>query len=110
MHFVTRKMKHCIADHHIRKSIRERHLFDEADVEILPGQPGHEGRGELADMVDTGGIRVHGEDFATLAKQMHQVASIPASGVDHAHSGCDVATQNLIEHINIDLAELFLDG
>jgi hypothetical protein len=110
MHFIASKMKHGIADHNIRRPIRERHLFDEAHLEVLFGQSGQEGCGKPAHVIDTGGIRVYGKNFTAFSKQMHQVAPVPASCVDHAHTGCDVTPRNLIEYVNIDSAELFLNG
>jgi hypothetical protein len=40
---------------------------------------------------------------------MHQVSSVPASRVEHAHTRRDVPAQNLVEHIDIDLPELLLN-
>ncbi len=61
-------------------------------------------------MLDALGILIQGEYLASLAQQMDQVSSVPASGIEHAHAGCDVSTQNLIEDVNIDLSKLLLYG
>src|ERR1700733_11343828 len=55
------------------------------------------------------GIRIEGENLASFAQQMYKVPSVPASGVEHPHPLCDIPAQDLIEHINIYLAELLLD-
>ena len=40
---------------------------------------------------------------------MDEVAAVTASGVKHAHAGLDVPAQDLIEYVDVDLAELFLN-
>jgi hypothetical protein len=102
-------MKHGIANHHIRKSIREGHLFEATDLEVFRRQSRLQRSGEFTDMVNAGSIRVHRKDFAALAQQMNQIASVAASGVDNTHPGSDISTQNLIEYVDIDLPELFLN-
>jgi hypothetical protein len=78
-------------------------------MEVFRGQVGLEGGGELADVVDGRLILVDGEYLASLAEQVDEVAPVAASGVDDGHAGLDVAAKDLIEEVDIDLAELFLD-
>jgi hypothetical protein len=54
-------------------------------------------------------IRVQGEYFASFAQQVDQVPSISTARVEHDHAGCDVAAQDLIEHVDINLSELLLN-
>src|ERR1700733_10163446 len=51
-------------------------------------------------------VRVQGKDLAALAQQMHQVAPITASGIQHPHSARNIPAKDLIEDINIDLPKL----
>ena len=44
-----------------------------------------------------------------FAQQMHEIAAVSTASVEYAHAGCDIASQNLIEYVDVDLAELFLD-
>jgi hypothetical protein len=60
-------------------------------------------------MLNAGRISVQRENLAPFAQQMHQVSSVPASRVEHAHTRRDVPAQNLVEHIDIDLPELLLN-
>jgi len=53
-------------------------------------------------------IRIDGERFATLAKQVDEIPPEAAAGVEHPHSWRDVSAQNLIEEVDVNLAELFL--
>jgi hypothetical protein len=39
-----------------------------------------------------------------------EVSSVTASGVEHAHAGTDVPAQYLVEDVDINLPELFLNG
>ena len=89
--------------------VGERHGFDGADLKIFRGQVGLEGCRELADVVHGCGILVDGEDLAAFAEQVDEVAAVAASGIDNGHAGLDVAAQDLIEDVDVDLAELFLD-
>ena len=54
--------------------------------------------------------QAQGMHIAALAQQIHQIASITASSIDHAHLRRDVAAQNLVEDVNVDAAELLLKG
>jgi hypothetical protein len=49
------------------------------------------------------------EYLATFAQEMHQVAPISTSSVENAHTGGDVSAKDLIEDVDVDLAELFLN-
>src|SRR5271166_4238684 len=109
MLFIPRKMQHGIAKYHICKFIGERDRLELPDLEVLLGQSRIQRGGKPAHMVDASGILVNRKDFTPLAQQVDEVASIPASSVEHAHSGHNVPTQNLIEDIYIDLSELFLN-
>jgi len=106
---VASKVEHGVAQDHVGEVAGERHLFDGADLKVFRGQVGLEGRGKFADVVDGCLILVDGVDLAALAKQVDEVAAVAASGVDDGHAGLDVAAEDLIEEVDIDLAELFLD-
>jgi predicted small metal-binding protein len=64
----------------------------------------------LANVLNPFGILIHCEYLTAFAQQMHEVAPIAASGVEHTHTRRDVSSQNLIENIDINLPELFLNG
>ena len=59
-------------------------------------------------MRDALGVRVQRKDLAALAQQVHQVSAIAAAGVEHPHLRGDIPAQNLVEDVDVDLAELFL--
>ena len=70
MSFIAGEVKYGIAEHDIGEGVRERHLLDFADLEILRGQPGFKGHGKFADMVDGISVFIQGKDFAALAEKM----------------------------------------
>jgi hypothetical protein len=41
---------------------------------------------------------------------MHEVSSIAAPGIEDTHAGRDVSAEDLVEDVNINLAELFLNA
>ena len=102
-------MENRVADHYVGKVARKRHFFDGAHLEIVGRQPGSKRCSELTNVINPRGIRVHCKYFAAFAKQVHQVSAVAASGVEHAHSLRDISAQDLIEDVNIDLAELVLN-
>jgi hypothetical protein len=108
--FVASEMDNRIANHDIGKLAWERHFLDEAHSEIVRRQLGSERCCELTNVLNSRGIRVDCKHLAAFAKQVHQVSAISAPGVEHAHTLVDISAQDLIEYVNIDLAELFLDG
>jgi hypothetical protein len=108
--FVAGEVKHGVAEDDIDKGVGKGHVLDEADLEILSGESGFEGGGEFTDVVDGVGVFVEGKDLAALAEKMDEIASVAAAGVEEAHFVSDVAAQELIEDVDIDLSELLLDG
>ena len=81
----------------------------EAGVDRLDGVVLDLGVSAWEDVVHGCGILVDGEDLAAFAEQVDEVAAVAASGIDNGHAGLDVAAQDLIEDVDVDLAELFLD-
>ena len=103
-------MEYGVANHHIGKFAREWHFLNETHFEIFRGQLGSERCSELANVLDSLGVSVHCKYFAALAKQVHKVSAIAAAGVEHAHALVDISAEDLIEDVNVDLAELVLNG
>jgi hypothetical protein len=64
----------------------------------------------LADVVDAVWALVDGEDLGVFAQEIDEVAAVAAAGVEDAHGGGDVAAQDLVEDVDVNLAELLLDA
>ena len=60
-------------------------------------------------MLDCGWVRVDGENFRAFAQQIDEVSTVAAPSVENAHAGRDIATQDLIENIDVNFPEQFLD-
>ncbi len=60
-------------------------------------------------MLNRGWIRINRKYLAGFAKQVHKIPAISAPGIEHARALVDISAEDLIENINIDLSELFLN-
>ena len=106
---VAGKMEDGVADDHIRAGILERHLFDGFNSKIRVRERGRELAGERPDALDGVLVRVRGINLVPFPQEVDQVSTGSASRVQYSHSGCDAAFQQLVEKIDVDLAELFLE-
>ncbi len=61
-------------------------------------------------MGDALGIGVEGKNIAALAQQVDQVSTVSAAGIENPHLRRDVAAQDLVEDVDVDLAELVLQA
>jgi hypothetical protein len=52
------------------------------------------------------GIRVDAEQFVSRLKEIDEVAALAAPRIEDAHTRTDPATQQLIEQVDVDVAEL----
>jgi hypothetical protein len=56
------------------------------------------------------GVCIEGEDLTSCAQQMHKIPPIPAPGIQHPHTGPNIAAQDLIEDVDVDLTKLLLNA
>ena len=108
MSFVPRKVEDGVTDHHVCEAMGEIHLFDRAYAKVARRQVRCKLRRQGSDVCHALWTRVYGKDFAAFAEQMDQVSSVAAASVEDTHAGSDVSSQDLIEDVDIDLAELIL--
>jgi hypothetical protein len=66
------------------------------------GQPG----AEPPHGVDGRRVSVATENLVAGAQRVHQIPALAAAGVEQPHAWADAAAQELIEEIDVDLAEL----
>src|SRR5581483_2933335 len=103
---IAREMQNGATDHHVGERIRKRHCLDRFDAEVLRGTGCREaphGRYRLR-------LRIRREDLVSFPEKVHEIAPEPAPRFEHAAPGGNAATQQLIEKVDIDLAELVLKG
>src|SRR6185503_10546627 len=56
------------------------------------------------------GALVHAPDVEPVPHQVEEVASVAAAGIKDAHAVLDPAPVQLIEHVDVDVAELGLEA
>jgi len=59
-------------------------------------------------MLDSLGVQVDSEDRTAFAEQVDQVTPVAASRLENTHACAEIAAQDLVEDVDVDLAELFL--
>jgi hypothetical protein len=84
--------------------------LDGFDAEVFGREMGSKGGCEGSGLGDGVGVLVGREDFVAFAEEIDEVASRTAAGVQDTHAGVDVAAEQLVEEIDIDVAKLFLEG
>jgi hypothetical protein len=67
-------------------------------------------RRELANVLHGIGIEVERKYLAPFAEQVDKIAAVTATSIEHTHARDNVPAQDLIEDVDIDLAELLLNG
>src|SRR5690606_38372066 len=96
-------------DHDVRAGIVERHSLHGLHSKVLLREGGREGSGKGADTFDGFCVHIRAANIVAFPQEVDDVSTFAASGVEDAHSGRDAAFQKLVEEIDIDLAELFLE-
>lgn len=80
--------------------------LDGFDAEVT----GREVWSEGADICDGDRVLVCGEDFVAFVEEVDEIAASSAAGVEDPHAGGDVAAEELVEEVDVDLTELLLEG
>jgi hypothetical protein len=84
--------------------------LDGLDAKIFRRKMGGEGGDESAGLGDGFGIVIGAEHLVAFAEEVDEIAAGTAARVENSHAGHDVAAQELIEEIDVDRAELLLEG
>ena len=104
---VAGEVQHGAADHDVGEGLRERVRLDGCDAEIAGRELGRQTRGQRLHGLDRGRVRIDAEHLEAAAQQMHEIASRSAAHVEHPHARRDAAAQQLVEQVDVDVAELF---
>jgi len=91
---------------YVELGVGEGHGFDGFVAEVGGGEVG----GELAGGGDGGGVGIGGVDLVVFAEEVDEIAAVAAAGVEDVHSGSDSAAEDLIEEVDVDGAELVVEG
>ena len=57
-------------------------------------------------MLDGYSVGIRSEDFVPLLEHVYKVAARAAAGVEHANARRDSSAQDLVEEVDVDVAEL----
>ncbi len=98
MGFVVGEMEDGARDDEIERSIGEGHGLDGFAAEFFRGKAG-----------DPLGILIDGADVVALADEVTDVAAFAAAGVEDFHAGLDAAAEQLIDEVDVGVAELLLE-
>ena len=99
-------MEDCAADDRTEVDIRERQFGQRSDDEVVSGQRGSELRGDGFDSTDLVRVHVDAEDLCSAAHQVMGVAASTASRIQHPHLRPDPSAEQLVEEVDIDIAEV----
>ena len=106
MRGIGREMQDGAADHGVHAVVFPRKVVELGHLEILRRQPRRKGRGECSNARDGGAFPIDAEAGEAVAEKVDQIASIARAGVHHSGAAVEAALQNLIEEVDVDLAEL----
>ena len=108
MRFVAREVQHRAADDDVHRCAFERHRIHRLYGESLREEVGREHRRLTSNCGDGIRILVDAVDIHSGAEHEHQIASTAAARVEHTHSVADAPAQQLIEQVDVDVAELLV--
>jgi hypothetical protein len=98
------------ADDDVKSVVGVGEGLDGFDAEVFRGEMRGESGDESAGLRDGFGILIGAKDLVALAEEVDEIAADTAPGVEDSHAGDDVAAKDLIEEVDVDRAELLLEG
>jgi hypothetical protein len=99
---IAREVEHGAAENHVGEMVREGHMFQRLRAKVVWRQ----GCGETARGCDGLRVRIRAEDFVSRGEKVMKVSAETAARIEDSHAGRNAATQELIEQVDIDVAEL----
>jgi hypothetical protein len=107
---ITREVKYSAADNHVGKMIREGHMFQGLSPKVVCGDSRRDGSGKSARGRDGLRVRIDAKNLVPRSEEVMHIATETAARIEDFHAGHDAAAQELIEQVDIDLAELLSKG
>lgn len=98
MRGVAGKVQHGARDHDVGAGLGERRVFNGFHAKIRF-------RCQRAHLRNRVRVQVVPEHIEPLAQQVDEVASATAAGVEHPPARGDAAAQQLVEEVDVDVAE-----
>ena len=106
MRLVAGEVQDGARDHRVHAAVGMRKPIERGDGKVGRRQLRREPRRRLLHQLNRGGILVHAEAGEAVLQEVDQVPAVAAAGVEHARAGVEPAAKNLIEEIDVDVAEL----
>jgi len=103
---IAREVKYCTAENYVGEMVRKGHSFQGFHAEIVHGEGRRQGRGENARGRDGLRLCVHAKDFISRGEKVMKISTETAARIEDFHARRNAAAQELIEQVDIDLAEL----
>jgi hypothetical protein len=103
---IAREVEYGATNDHIGEMVREGHSFQRLRPEVVWRQRW----GETARGLHGPWVRVDAEDLVSRGKKVVKISTETAARIEDLHAGHDAAAQDLIEQVDIDLAELLSKG
>jgi hypothetical protein len=107
---VTGEVEDGAADDEVEGVVGVGDGLDGFDTEVFRREMRGEGGDESAGLRDGFGTLIGAEDLVAFAEEVDEIAAGTASGVEDSHAGHDVAAKELVEEVDVDLAELLVEG
>lgn len=107
---VAREVEDGAGDHDIGEGTREGHLFDGFHAKVAGRERRRERCGEAAYGLHGLRIGIDAKNLITFAEEIDEVAAGTTSSIEDPHPRHDAAAEELIEEVDIDLAELLLES
>jgi hypothetical protein len=108
MGFVAGEVEDAVAVNEVEEGVREGCGFERFGAEVVCWEMRRESGGEGAGLLDGGRVMVDSEDLVAFAEEIDEIAAGAAAGIEDTHAGDDVAAEEMVEEIDVDEAELFL--
>src|SRR5688572_7559910 len=102
---VIREVQDCAADHRIEHAIVEWKVFQVSDLEVSGRQRRREHRRQLADACDRRLVPIDAVTVESTAQEVHEIAPVAAACVEHTPPRIEAPSEDLIEQVDVDLAE-----
>jgi hypothetical protein len=103
---VAGEVEDGVAEDDVEGGVGEGDRLYEFVAQIFDGEVGDEGGCEGAGLRDRFRVFVYAEDFVTVAEEIDEVAAGATACVEDSHAGDDVSTEELVEEVDVDGAEL----
>ena len=103
-------MEDGVSEDDIEAGVGKGHGLDGFEAEVSGRKVRSEMVGEGANGGDGVWAGIDGGEVEVLAQEIDEVAAGAAAGVEDAHAGADVAAEELVEEVDVDVAEGVFEG